>query len=85
MKPFPHPWDIAEPQAKRDIVLAAVANDGFALSHASDALRADREAPTGTTASTFRNSGQQKLVYVIYHNQLYGFMDDSYYRSSQFP
>ena len=45
MKPFPHPWDIAEPQAKRDIVLAAVANDGFALRHASDALRADREAP----------------------------------------
>ena len=32
-------------QAKRDIVLAAVANDGFAVRHASDALRADREAP----------------------------------------
>ena len=36
--------DIAEPQANRDIVLAAVANDGFAVRHASDALRADREA-----------------------------------------
>ncbi|CAL1154221.1 unnamed protein product [Cladocopium goreaui] len=29
--------------ANRDIVLAAVANDGFAVRHASDALRADRE------------------------------------------
>lgn len=31
-------------QADRNIVLAAVANDGFAVRHASDALRADREA-----------------------------------------